>query len=74
MLNNKTYRIVFADNYDSFAVDAIAHSVDGLWSDSIQRFNGEHDLAFIEVSEENAEYLEAILNEDENVIYYEDRT
>lgn len=71
--NTKTYRIVFADNSGSFAVDAIATGAEGSWSNSVQRFDGEHDLAFVEVPAENAEYLENLLDGDDNVISYEGR-
>lgn len=70
MSNTKTYRIVFADNSGSFSVDAIATTVEGSWSNSVQRFDGEHDLAFVEVPADNAEYLETILDGDDNVISY----
>jgi hypothetical protein len=69
----KTYRIVFADNSDSQAVDAIATSAQGSWSNSVPRFDGEHDLAFVEVADDNADYLESILDADENVISYTER-
>ena len=68
--NTKTYRIVFHDNSGSSAVDVIAASVNGSWSNSVSRFDGEHDLAFIEVPSENAEYLETLLNGDDNVVSY----
>ncbi len=67
------YRIVFADNAGSFAVGAIAESVQGSWSNSVERFDGEHDLAFIECPVDNVEYLEEILDSDDNVISYGER-
>ena len=70
MPNTKTYRIVFADNSGSFAVDAYATAVEGSWSNSVQRFDGEHDLAFLEVPNENVELLETLLDDDDNVISY----
>ena len=69
----KTYRIVFADNAGSRAVDAIAATVQGSWSNSVERFDGENDLAFVNVADENAEYLESILDDDSNVISYSER-
>ncbi len=71
--NTKTYRIVFAENSGSSAVDVIAAAVNGSWSDSVSRFDGEHDLAFIEVPADNAEYLETLLNCDNNVISYSEQ-
>jgi len=69
----KTYRIVFSDNAGSRAVDAIATTVQGSWSNAVERFDGEHDLAFVEVPADNAEYLESILDDDSNVISYSER-
>lgn len=66
----KTYRVVFADNTGSFAVDAIAASVDGVWSDSVRGFDGIHDLSFVKIPEENSEYLETLLDGDDNVVSY----
>ena len=66
----KTYRIVFANNSGSFAVNAIAESCNGSFRDGVERFDGEHDLAFIDVPADNAEYLEEMLDADENVISY----
>lgn len=73
-MSDKTYRIIFNDNRGSFAVDAIAATVQGSWSNSVSNFDGEgHDLAFVTVSEVNAEYLEEILDTDDNVIEYKKR-
>jgi hypothetical protein len=72
-MTTKAYRIVFADNTGSRAVDAIAASCDAKWRDCVQRFDGENDLAFIDVADENAEYLESILEDDSNVISYSER-
>lgn len=69
----KTYRIVFADNTGSRAVDAIAATVQGSWSNSVERFDGENDLAFVNVADENAEFLESTLDDDSNVISYSER-
>ena len=69
----KTYRVVFADDSGSQASDALAGSVGGSWKNSVQRFDGEHDLTFIECPEEQAEYLEGIMDEDENILCYEER-
>jgi hypothetical protein len=72
-MTTKAYRIVFADNTGSRAVDSIAATVQGSWSNSVQRFDGENDLAFIDVADENAEYLEQMLDDDENVVSYQER-
>lgn len=69
----KTYRIVFSDNTGSRAVDAIASSCEGQWRDCVQRFDGENDLAFVDVPTDNAEHLEEMLDADENVISYQER-
>lgn len=69
----KTYSIVFLNNSGSFAVESIAHTVQGSWWNSVQNFNGEHDMAFVDVEDANAEYLEALLDADENVVSYSER-
>lgn len=68
-----TYRIVFGDNSGSRAVQALAVSCGGSWRDGVERFDGENDLAFIECPAENAEFLEGMMDEDENVISYAER-
>ena len=65
-----TYRIVFADNTGSRAAESLAFSCCGSWSNAVQRFDGEHDMAFIECPEENVELLESMMDDDENVISY----
>ena len=67
---NAKYRVVFKDNTGSRAVEAIAFTCDGTWSNSVNRYDGTNDLAFIEVPAENAECIEKILEEDENVVSY----
>jgi hypothetical protein len=67
------YRIIFRNNSGSFAVDAIASTVGGTWSNAVERFDGESDLAFIEVDDENSSYLEEILEEDDNVLSFGER-
>lgn len=68
-----TYRIVFADNTGSRAVQSLAVSCGGDWRDGVERFDGESDLAFIDCPAENAEFLEGMMDEDENVISYAER-
>ena len=43
------------------------------WRDGVERFDGESDLAFIDCPAENAEFLEGMMDEDENVISYAER-
>ena len=72
-MTTNTYRIVFADNTGSRAVDAIAASCGAKWRDCVQRFDGEHDLAFVDVPADNVEHLEQMLDDDENVVSYQER-
>ncbi len=64
------YRVVFKDNTGSRAVEALAFSCDGAWSNSVERFDGANDLAFIECPADNVDYLERLLDEDDNVVSY----
>ena len=67
----KTYKIIFHDNTGSRAVNAIAETVDGNWRNTVSDYDGEgHDIGFVDVDEENASYLENILNDDENVVEF----
>jgi len=68
-----TYQIIFVDNRGSRAVESIAATVEGSWRNSVERFDGTNDLAFVDVPERNAEYLEKLLDEDDNVISYQER-
>ncbi len=69
-LRMKTYRIVFADNRGSFAVDAYAHGI-GRWYGSVTNYDGEgHDLSFIDVEDDDAQWLEGLMDEDDNVLSY----
>lgn len=65
-----TYRIVFDDNTGSRAAESLAFSCGGSWGNAVERFDGEHALAFIECPTENVEYFESLLDEDDNVISY----
>ena len=69
----KTYRIEFADNSGSFAVDSIASAIGGRWWNSVQRFDGKNDLAFIDIEDDNVAHLEELLDSDDNVIAYGER-
>ena len=69
--NEVTYKIIFEDNRGSFAVDAIATTFQGSWSNSVSNYDGQHhDLAFVTIDRENIESFEAALDADENVIEY----
>jgi len=63
-----TYRIIFTDgaNQGSFAIDAIADTVNGTWRDSSD------EIGFVTVSVENATALETLLNEDDRVVEYQE--
>lgn len=65
-----TYRVVFSSNAGSSASEALAFSCGGAWGNAVQRFDGENDMAFIECPVENVEYLESLMDDDENVISY----
>lgn len=65
----KTYRIEFVDNTGSFAIDAIAQTVNGSWDSRMCSTDVSGvDFGSVEVDDENAEYLEEILDADDNVI------
>jgi histidinol dehydrogenase len=66
----KRYSIVFHDNTGSRAVDAIAQTFDGAWSNAVSLTNGVHDMAFVDVPEEHIEALEECLENDDNVVSY----
>ncbi|PTQ80818.1 hypothetical protein C8R21_11311 [Nitrosospira multiformis] len=69
MAATRSYKIIFA-NRGSFAVNALALACEGSWRDAVQHYNGKHDLAFIDVKEENAAHLEEMLEQDDNVLSY----
>jgi len=67
----KSFKIVFADNTGSDAIDALATSAGGTWRNTVSNYDGEgHDIGFIDVPAENADYLEEMLDADDNVIEY----
>lgn len=70
MRATRSYKIIFANNQGSFAVNALSLACDGSWRDAVQRYNGKHDLAFIDVEEENVAHLEEMLEQDDNVLSY----
>lgn len=65
----KSYNVYFhgSANQGSFAIDAIATTVQGDWTSSTDNF------AIITVADENAEYLEEILDQDERIESYRER-
>lgn len=65
----KSYKVIFA-NQGSFAANALSLACDGTWRDAVPRYNGKHDLAFIDVEEENVAHLEEMLEQDDNVLSY----
>ncbi|SDA27259.1 hypothetical protein SAMN05216315_13252 [Nitrosospira sp. Nsp18] len=69
MAATRSYKIIFA-NQGRFAVNVLALACDGSWRDAIHRYNGKHDLAVIDVGEENAAHLEEMLDQDDNVLSY----
>ena len=69
MAATRSYKIIFA-NQGRFAVNVLALACDGSWRDAILRYNGKHDLAVIDVGEENAAHLEEMLDQDDNVLSY----
>lgn len=69
MATTRSYKIIFA-NQGRFAVNVLALACDGSWRDAVQRYNGKHDLAVIDVGEENAAHLEEMLDQDDNVLSY----
>lgn len=68
-----TYRVIFSANSGSFESDALASSVGGRSWNTVQRFDGVNDLAFIDVDADNAELLEELMEQCESVIEYEQR-
>lgn len=72
MSNIVKYRIVLANNQGDFAIDGLASFVNGChWYGTVDRYNGTHGLAHIEVPADDAEYFESVLDADDNVIEYE---
>ena len=69
MAATRSYKIIFA-NQGRFAVNVLALACDGSWRDAVQCYNGKHDLAVIDVGEENAAHLEEMLDQDDNVLSY----
>lgn len=66
----KLYRIELIDNTGDFAIQRITQSCDGETISSVQNYNGECDLAIINIPDEQSEYLEEILDHDDNIILY----
>ena len=68
-----TYEIVFVDNSGSRAVEAIACSCNGSWRNAVSNYDGQYDLAFVDLDSDDSEMLESMLDDDDNVISYEQR-
>jgi predicted O-methyltransferase YrrM len=66
----RSYKIIFANNKESVAVNGLSLACDGTWRDAVQSNNGKYDLAFIDVDEENVAHLEEMLEQDDNVLSY----
>jgi len=66
------FRVVMIDNSGSHHIDSLASLVPGShWSFTLDRFDGKHDMAYIEIPADDAEYFEEVLEADENVVSYE---
>ena len=67
----KSYKVIFNDNSGSWAIDAIATTVQGTWRNTVNNYDGQgHDIGFIDVDDEYAADLEEILKNDENVVSF----
>ena len=66
----KTYKVYLYEDNGNWALDAIASTVEGDWHDFVRNFDGKgNDFGMIDVeTDAQAEYLEALLSNDENVI------
>ena len=64
------YKLILLNNTGSFAADAIATSVGGSFRDCVTRYNGEHDLAFIDCPDDNSDHLESLLDANDNIVSY----
>lgn len=63
-----TYRIYMTGDPGSFHVDALAASVEGVWHNTA--LVGDETVAFITLPADHVEYLEELLEADENTISY----
>ena len=71
----KTYRIIFENNQGSHAIDGIAATVNGEWHNTVSNYDLQHhDIGFIDIADEDSDYLEELLKNDENVIEFDDVT
>lgn len=66
----RSYKIIFANNKGAVAVNGLSLACDGTWRDAVECYNGKHDLAFVDVDEENVAHLEEMLEQDDNVLSY----
>jgi hypothetical protein len=64
------FHVELTDDRGSFASDAIAMTAGGTLVSTVGRYNGRSDLALIDVTEDHAEYLRELLEDDDNVLSY----
>ena len=66
----KTYKIYLYEDNGSWALDALAATVGGNWHNHVSNFDGKGtDFGMIDIeTEAQAEYLESLLRNDDNVI------
>lgn len=64
----KTYKVIFKENRGCFNVASLADSVKGTWHNAVSEYDGTHDLAFVDVDDDFAPYLEELMMDDENII------
>lgn len=69
-LTMATYKVVFADNQGDFAATAYGDTLEGTVTQSVPRFDGELDLAYIQLPDENSAFFEVLMDLDNNVIEY----
>lgn len=65
-----TYRVVFADDQGGFKSQAYGDTVEGTVTHRVERFDGEHDLAYIASPDENTAFFEDLMDLDGNVIEF----
>jgi len=64
------FHIDLTDDRGSFQSDALAHSAGGRLMRTVPQYDGHHDLAIIEIPDDNADYLRELLESDDNVTGY----
>jgi len=66
---NIRYQIVMAEDQGGFHSSALTHQT-GTVISTVNAYDGERDLAIIDVPEGDREYFESMLDDDENVLSY----